>query len=156
METKTGIFISWSGDLSQVIAEAIKKSLITVFNEIEVYFTPEDIGTGKLWPHALAEILQKCDIGLLIYTQQNLDNLWMAFEAGALSKKTNSSLVIPIIFGANIADIKAPLSQFQGRRFDKDGIFKTLEDINNLLDIIPKSRTHPQIIEPFEKSTEMR
>lgn len=134
MENRTGIFISWSGDASRMIAETMKSWLLTIFSEkIDVFFTPEDIEAGRRWSTELAGNLQKCDIGIFIYTPQNLESLWMAFEAGALSKKVESGRVIPVVFGANVTDIKPPISQFQARRFDADSILKTLEDINNLL-----------------------
>lgn len=136
MDNKTAIFISWSGSESQSIAKNIKEWLLAFFSErIDVFFTPDDIETGRRWSQELAQKLQNCDIGIFIYTRRNLDNLWMAFEAGALSKKIESSRVIPVVFGAHITDIniKSPISQFQARRFEQESMLKILEDINNLL-----------------------
>ena len=140
---KVALFVSWSGDTSKCIAEILKEWLTILFDDLDVFFTPDDIPTGNRWSNYLAQKLQECEIGLFIYTSQNLDNLWMAFEAGALSKRIDTGRVIPLLFGVNISDLKGPLSQFQARRFTQDGILKTLEAINNCL---PSQKSREQLI----------
>jgi hypothetical protein len=130
---KVALFVSWSGDTSKRIAEMLKEWLTTLFDDLNIFFTPDDIPTGTRWSRDLSQKLQECEIGIFVYTSQNLDNLWMAFEAGALSKSMDTGRVIPLLFRVNISDLKGPLSQFQARRFTQDGFLNTLEAINNCL-----------------------
>jgi len=135
MTQKIGLFISWSGEVSKKIAAILKDWLYNVFTEAEldIFFSSDDIEAGKRWSSDLAKKLQESDIGLFLYTQKNLESLWMAFEAGALSKHIENGRVIPLTFGALVADLKGPLAQFQGRRFTEEEMLKTLEAINSCL-----------------------
>ncbi|NEP19912.1 MAG: toll/interleukin-1 receptor domain-containing protein [Leptolyngbya sp. SIO4C1] len=135
MDKKVGLFISWSGEVSKRIAGILKDWLYNVFTEAEldIFFSSDDIDAGKRWSSDLAERLQESDVGIFLYTQKNLDSLWMAFEAGALSKHIDTGRVIPLLFGARVTDLKGPVSQFQGRRFTKDEMLKTLAAINSCL-----------------------
>jgi hypothetical protein len=68
------------------------------------------------------------------------------FEAGALSKALDTSLVCPLLLGVEPADLQGPLAQFQATR-------ATREDVRKLLDTINKnsesSLAEPQIEQLF-------
>jgi TIR domain len=131
--TKVKLFLSWSGDSSKGIAEIFRNWLRAFSTELDIFFTPDGIEAGMRWNDELSLTLQECEIGIFVYTRQNLDSLWMAFEAGALSKRIKTGRVIPLIFGEPELKLKAPLSQFQAKRFSEKGVFETLESINNCL-----------------------
>jgi hypothetical protein len=134
MNEKIRLFISWSGKTSRSIAESFKDFLLVEFKEqLDVFFTPDDIEAGKRWSSELAQKLQECEIGIFIYTRQNLDSLWMAFEAGALSKQIDTGRVIPLVFGTHVTDLIGPLAQFQAKRFTREEISKTLQAIDGCL-----------------------
>jgi hypothetical protein len=133
MSAKVNLFLSWSGDSSRQIAEILKEWLFTVSSELDIFFTPDGIEAGRRWSSELAQKLQDCEIGIFVYTRQNLDSLWMAFEAGALSKSIETGRVIPLIFGEPELKLKQPLAQFQAKRFSQKGILETLEAVNNCL-----------------------
>ncbi|MEN9565116.1 MAG: hypothetical protein RLZZ69_312, partial [Cyanobacteriota bacterium] len=133
MRAKVNLFLSWSGDSSRLIAEILKEWLFTVSSELDIFFTPDGIEAGRRWSSELAQKLQDCEIGIFVYTRQNLDSLWMAFEAGALSKSIETGRVIPLIFGEPELKLKQPLAQFQAKRFSEKGILETLEAVNNCL-----------------------
>ena len=133
MKKELTLFISWSGEDAAEIAKILQKWLHTVFSDIKVHVTPEDVEAGKRWSSQIAQLLESSDIGVLVYTAHNLDSLWMAFEAGALSKKINSSKVIPLLFDVNITDLKGPLSQFQALKFSYENLLKIVESINSEL-----------------------
>jgi TIR domain len=133
MSDKVKLFLSWSGDSSRKIAEIFKDWLFPFSNELDIFFTPDGIEAGKRWTNELSQKLQDCEIGIFVYTRQNLDSLWMAFEAGALSKRIDTGRVIPLIFGEPELKLKQPLAQFQAKRFSERGIFETLEAVNNCL-----------------------
>lgn len=131
--SKIKLFLSWSGDSSKGIAEIFRGWLQAYSTELDVFFTPDGIEAGMRWNDELSRTLEECEIGIFIYTRQNVDSLWMAFEAGALSKRISTGRVIPLIFGEPELKLKAPLSQFQAKRFSKKGVFETLESINHCL-----------------------
>jgi TIR domain len=133
MNSKVKLFLSWSGDSSKGIAEIFRNWLQVYSNELNIFFTPDGIEAGMRWNDELSKTLEECEIGIFVYTRQNLDSLWMAFEAGALSKRIKTGRVIPLIFGEPELKLKAPLSQFQAKRFSEKGVFETLESINNCL-----------------------
>ena len=127
------IFISWSGELSQKIGEAIKDWLPAVLQSVKPYFTPSDIEKGSRWSADIAKELEQSKIGIFIFTKENLDSQWMLFEAGAISKSLDASKVCPILFGLDNSDFKGPLTQFQTSQFSKLDIRKLLRTINNNL-----------------------
>lgn len=134
MNQKPTVFISWSSSGSSgEIAKILKDWLVAHFSDLDVYFTPEDIGAGQRWSPELADVLQNCHIGIFVYTRENLNNCWMAFEAGALSKMTNEGRVIPILFGPLPHELCSPLRQFQAHSFTKEGFQSACEAINKAL-----------------------
>jgi hypothetical protein len=132
MNSNVKLFLSWSGDSSKGIAEIFRDWLRSYSNELNIFYSP-DGEAGMLWNDELSKTLEECEIGIFVYTRQNLDSLWMAFEAGTLSKRIKTGRVIPLIFGEPELKLKAPLSQFQAKRFSEKGVFETLESINNCL-----------------------
>jgi len=52
------------------------------------------------------------------------------FEAGAISKKVDQSLVCPILIGIENSDINGPLTQFQTTLFEKADFKRLVSDLN--------------------------
>jgi predicted house-cleaning noncanonical NTP pyrophosphatase (MazG superfamily) len=127
------VFISWSGDISRQIGEAIKDWLPAVLQNVKPYFTPNDIEKGSRWNADISKELEQSKLGIFIYTKDNLESQWMLFEAGAISKTLDSSKVCPILFGLDNSDFKGPLTQFQTSQFQKTDFKKLVYSINNSL-----------------------
>lgn len=127
------IFISWSGKLSQKIAESIKDWLPAVLQNVKPYFTPSDIEKGSRWTADISKELEQSKLGIFVYTKDNLDSQWMLFEAGAISKTLDNSKVCPILFGLDNSDFKGPLTQFQTSQFNKTDFKKLVRTLNNSL-----------------------
>jgi hypothetical protein len=51
------VFISWSGDLSRRLAEAIRNWLPNTLQYVKPYFTPDDIEKGKKWDNEISKAL---------------------------------------------------------------------------------------------------
>ncbi|EGR0264758.1 TIR domain-containing protein [Vibrio sp. 2-2(8)] len=124
------IFISWSGDTSRRVAEAIREWLPTVLQTVKPYFTPSDIEKGTRWSSDIAGELDNSMAGIFCVTHENLNSQWLMFEAGAISKKVDQSLVCPILIGMDNSDINGPLTQFQTTLFDKADFKRLVFDLN--------------------------
>lgn len=127
----TKVFISWSGDLSKQLAEAIRNWIPSVLQFVKPYFTPDDIEKGAKWGSDISRELESSDIGLLCLTPDNTEKPWILFEAGALSKNFNASHVCTVLFNLEPTDLKGPLTSFQTTRFQQDEMKKLILTINN-------------------------
>ena len=127
------VFISWSGDTSRVIAEALRAWLPSVIQAVKPYFTPDDITKGARWSTEIAKELEECKIGLICLTADNSEAPWIMFEAGALSKSLSAARVCPMLFGIEPSDVKGPLVQFQAAPFAKDEMKKVVRMMNQEL-----------------------
>ena len=124
-------FISWSGDLSCMLAEEIYGWLPKVLQNVKPYFSPNDLEKGVKWDSEMSKELDISQIGLVCLTHENMDKPWILFEAGALSTKMGKAKVCPILFGFEPAELKGPLATFQITRFTKDDFKKLIFTINN-------------------------
>ena len=127
------VFISWSGDLSKELAEAMRDWLPSVIQSIRPFFTPNDIEKGARWSKDISQQLEESQVGIFCLTKSNLSKPWIMFEAGALSKRIDVSRVCPILFDVENTDLEGPLVQFQTVRFSKDEIYKLIHTLNKAL-----------------------
>lgn len=145
----TKVFISWSGSLSKAVAEEMRNWIPLVLQGAKPYFTPDDIEKGTRWSNDIAKELEASTVGIICLTKENLEKPWIMFEAGALSKKLDSSFVCPILFGLSNSDIKGPLVQFQASEFSKKDIYKIVNLIN---DNLGDKKVEPAILDTiFER-----
>lgn len=128
------IFISWSGELSKQLGEAIKDWIPSVIQSVDPYFTPSDIDKGSRWSVDIANELESSKVGIICLTKDNLESGWVLFEGGALSRQLEKSYVCPILFGITNTDVSGPLKQFQTTEFEKHDMLKLLNTINQLTD----------------------
>lgn len=126
----TKVFISWSGDLSNQLAEAVRQWLPGVLQFVKPYFTPSDIEKGTKWASDIAGELESSDIGIICLTEDNLNKPWILFESGALSKNLETSRVCTLLFGIDSTDLKGPLTTFQTTKFEKTDFKKLVKSIN--------------------------
>lgn len=125
------IFISWSGDLSKALGEALRNWLPSALQAVKPYFTPNDIEKGARWGSNIALELQESKVGIFCLTRENLENPWIMFEAGAISKVVGDAYVCPILFELEPNDISGPLNQFQLTQFNKIEIRQLFSSINS-------------------------
>jgi hypothetical protein len=128
------IFISWSGELSQKLAETIKDWLPQVINNSDPFVSSESIKKGDRWLQIIFETLEESNFGLVCLTKENLDSTWLMFESGAIAKNLSDSKVSCILFdGLNQGDVSRPLSFFQNTNFEKEDFKKLINSINDSL-----------------------
>jgi len=125
------IFISWSGELSRQLAEAIRNWLPSALQYVKPYFTPADIDKGAKWATEIFKELSTSSVCIIVLTRENLNSNWIMFEAGAISSTLEKARVCPIIFDVEPTDLQGPLAQFQITKFIKDDIRKLFTTINS-------------------------
>jgi TIR domain len=124
------IFISWSAERSQALAQAINEWLKPILHFAEPWLSTTDIQSGDRWGNELAKQLQDTNFGILCVTSDNINAPWLLFEAGALAKSIDDGRVIPLLLDLEKSDLSGPLTQFQAEKADKDGIRKLAESLN--------------------------
>lgn len=128
------LFISWSGHLSHEIAKELQDWLPLVINQVVPFVSSESISKGDRWLIDIYSELEQSNFGIVCLTKENLNEPWILFEAGALSKNISGSKVSCILFDElKQYDIKSPLSLFQNTLFEKDDFKKLVISINNAL-----------------------
>lgn len=127
------VFISWSGELSRQVAELLRAWLPAVLQNVQPYFSPDDVAKGTRWSLEIGKELEASSVGIICLTRQNLDAPWIMFEAGALSKALGSARVCPLLVDLEAAELAGPLVQFQAAKLDRVEVRKLLETINDAL-----------------------
>ena len=127
------IFISWSGNRSGKVAEALHDWLPCVIQSVHPFMSASDIEKGSRWPQDLASHLENAQFGLICLTDENLEAPWLLFEAGALSKSIENSRVVPYLYRVSQTQLQGPLAQFQGASADKNSTLGVIKSINGAL-----------------------
>ena len=87
------VFISWSGERSRCVAEALRGWLPAVLQNVKPWMSAADVEKGTRWESEISTRLEEADVGIICLTPDNLDSRWLLFEVGALSKKLGKSRV---------------------------------------------------------------
>lgn len=128
----TKVFLSWGGELSRKLTEALREWLPAALQYVKPYFTPDDVEKGAKWNAEIAKELETSNIGIICLTRDNTERPWILFEAGALSKSVDKSRVCTLLFNLESTDLKGPLTNFQCTRFAKEDFKKLVSTINNV------------------------
>lgn len=143
---KTKIFIGWSGDESKKFANALHKWLPNLNHTIDTWVSDEDIMAGTDWSEVLWNQLKSSKAGIFCFTESNLNNAWMIFEAGALAMRTDRKCVIPLRCGVERSELPSPLAHLQDVPFEQDGVLRMLRAIDKTAPF-----NNPQLEKTFEK-----
>lgn len=128
------IFISWSGKRSKIVAEALWKWIPKVIQSVKPWISSEDIYAGNRWNQEIATELEQSNFGIICLTPENMNKPWILFEAGALAKTINETLVCPYLINLKSSEIKGPLTQFQSAEDTKGGTLNLMTSINCAID----------------------
>lgn len=126
------VFISWSGQLSNEVALALRSNLKLAFPHIQFWMSSEDMRPGTPWPWEIGIRLSEARVGIVCLTPQNLASPWILFESGALSHTFGRNWVIPYLFDLSPADLSGPLAQLQAISATEEGtrkLFKLLNEV---------------------------
>jgi hypothetical protein len=128
------VFISWSGDQSQRIAEVLSEWLPKANNLVKPFYSPDDIMKGTRWQNEIARQLESTALGIFCLTPANVEAPWLLFEAGALSRSVDNSRVCPILFGFETTELTGPLVQFNHAKFSYEEMRRVMQMLNAQLD----------------------
>lgn len=123
------MFISWSGDTSRKVADALAEWLPRIVNAVDPWISTQMQKGARSVPE-MTEALETTRFGVICLTRDNLQEPWIHFEAGALSK-TRDALVWTFLHELTPADIEAPLSQFQHTQSTKDDVEQFVRAVND-------------------------
>jgi hypothetical protein len=126
------VFLSWSGEKSRAVAEALREWLPYINSEIQPWMSGTDIDPGERWSDEVAKELEATSFGIVCVTRDNQSEPWLNFEAGAIAKRLDRSRVVPLAIDLKVTDVKQPLGQFQATEMTKDGILAVLKLLNGL------------------------
>jgi hypothetical protein len=142
------VFISWSGVRSLQVARSMKDWIENLFQGHHAWMSDNDIQAGTRWEGSLIDQLESSKLGILCLTPENLTSQWLVFEAGALSKAIEGARVVPYRFRLREADVRPPLSLFQGVEASRDGTLKLVQSMN---EILGEPLNHKQLLATFDK-----
>lgn len=125
------VFISWSGERSKAVAEALGDWLSKVIQAVRPFVSTNSIDKGSRWREVLANELEQSRFSIVCLTPENRAAPWILFEAGAISKQQQDN-VCTYLFGLEPADVGDPLSQFQATKADKEQTRELIRVINRL------------------------
>jgi len=142
------IFIGWSGKTSEKVAQALHDWLPKVIQSLKPFIS-HDISSGTSWFHKIAKELKKSDFGIVCLTPDNLDSIWLYFEAGALAAALDEFQVCAYLYSVEHSNVQQPLSQFQNKKANKNNTFELINDINKKLS--ENNLTEKVLFDTFEK-----
>jgi len=136
------VFISWSGELSKLVAECLKTWIEDIMQGVQAWMSNEDIEKGAIWLTDVSDQLAETNVGIICLTQENLDSPWILFEAGALAKGLSKSRVCPLLINLEPSDLRLPLAQLHATRPNETDMWKLIKTINaqNSESTIPEDR----------------
>ena len=126
------VFLGWSGTRSKETAEVLGDWLWQVIQAIDPWIS-SDILKGARWSEEIADKLEEAKVGIICLTMENLNENWILFEAGALSK-TKDAHVCTFLLDLKPTDIKQPLALFQHTEFEKEDVRKLTHTINQAVE----------------------
>ena len=124
------VFISWSGEISRLVANALRDWLPNVIQAVDPWMSSSDIDKGARWSTEISTQLAESSFGIICLTPENLKSPWILFEAGALSKTIENTLVCPYLFQVEPRDVEWPLAQFQLTKAEMKDTLQLIHTIN--------------------------
>lgn len=132
------IFISWSADCSNAIAEELKRTLEQdVFKgSVNCFVSTQGIASGEDWYDKIKNELKASSLGIMCITKENIKAPWLYFEAGALV--SNDLRVIPLLINCDQKSLEnSPIRTKQSIQFyNPDRVYKMFEDIRKQLKLL--------------------
>ncbi|MFJ7018466.1 toll/interleukin-1 receptor domain-containing protein [Streptomyces sp. NPDC101117] len=160
------VFLSWSGRRSKAMAEFLQNWLPDVIQAVDPWVSSRSISQGSRPLPNIADELSECNFGIVCVTPESRGSEWVNFEAGALSKVLEESMVVPLLLDIDKSQVTGPLSQFQMTvSTEKEEMFKLVTDMNKRLGdsaLVPDrlirsfEQNWPELQEELKKITSLK
>ncbi len=128
------IFISWSGDRSKHVAEALAEWLPFVIQNTKPWVSSHDISAGETWFSTVSDNLEESIFGIICVTPENKDKEWIHYEAGVLRAKLKKR-VCPYLIDLKQGELNDPLAQFQSVLANKEGTISLISSISEIMGV---------------------
>jgi predicted Zn finger-like uncharacterized protein len=139
------IFLSWSGDQSLALAEALDGWLPLINPAFDVWFS-RNISPGERWNEIVHQAISESAFGIVCVTPNCLQSSWLMFEAGALTHARDHCQVVPYLALVNPSDLEGtPLGFFQSKKATRQDTLDLILALNASLGdstSLPESRIH--------------
>lgn len=83
------VFLSWSGERSQALAQALRDWLPLVLHFAEPWLSHSDIEPGERCASEVSKELEASNFGIMCVTKENTASPWILFEAGHSRNRCN-------------------------------------------------------------------
>uniref|UniRef100_UPI003B525C2C TIR domain-containing protein n=1 Tax=Roseovarius indicus TaxID=540747 RepID=UPI003B525C2C len=143
------IFISWSKSLSHGYAAAFRDWLPNIIQSADPFISSQDIGLGQRGIEEIESRLNEISFGILFVSDENKNEPWLLYEAGALSRTIQKAetRVIPFLIDVDRAKLTgSPLSHFQNAQSVSQ------ENVKLLCAAINEACNEPLTSDRFEKA----
>lgn|SRR5262245_33427741 len=127
------VFLSWSGGRSKAAAQALQEWLPLVINAVDPWISAE-MDKGSRWDDEISTRLEKTKVGIICLTLENLEEKWIHFEAGALSKTKDAYVWTLLIDIKTPSEVEFPLAKFQHTKAEKDDVYRLVKTINKAVE----------------------
>ena len=125
------------------MAEALRNWLPDVIQACEPWISSTDIDAGARWSSDLSKQLERTQFGIICLTPENMNEPWIYFEAGAISKiLDDTTRLCPYLLGLGPTDVKGPFVQFQAVNADRTDTKRLVQAVNRALgtEALPEER----------------
>ncbi|MDA1163343.1 MAG: toll/interleukin-1 receptor domain-containing protein, partial [Planctomycetota bacterium] len=124
------VFVSWSGELSRMVAEKLCYYLRAINQQVEPFMSAQDIAAGARWAPEIAKQLEDSAYGVICMTRENLLQPWLIFEAGSLTRHVEAKACGLLIGDLSPEEVTSPLRQFQHKDISPHGLWDLVKAIN--------------------------
>jgi TIR domain len=135
-DERARVFLSWSGEPSRLLANALADGMRLVSDRVEPWLS-EGLDPGVEWAKELVPHIRKARLAVLCLTHYNLGASWIAFETGAFYSSRLRGGVIPFLLDFPPGDLPFPLGLFQSLPADWKGSKALFTRVGQLVDIDP-------------------
>ena len=143
------VFISWSGQVSHMVAKELAEWLNVVESSLETFVSSEEISKGSVWFNDISTHLKDCAFGIVVLTPENLQSPWINFESGALFRGLTETRVVPFLVGVRNSSLTSgPLAMFQTVTSERTQVFELVRQVNRCLS---HNRTDSQLARIFDR-----
>lgn len=133
MNDSPNVFLSWSGERSRRVAEALHGWIRRTIQTARPFHSDKDIETGAFWDDVVRGSLKTVQFAIVCCTPENIRAPWLNYEAGALAERLGGNTV-PLLLGARPEALQlTPLSRLQAREASQSGTLDVMRTLNSKL-----------------------